>query len=149
MLVLLRATGRGSDRLQGRRDRRGDRRRDPVVAALTSPWYVLLALVDTLLSLPLLALVAAVPAGLVWLTSPDLSGLDRPELTIATGVVAGLVTGLGRRVHAPSRRLLRHLLVRTTPGVTGAVVLAATAVLLLAAAEGAAPVWWPLRHPLA
>jgi hypothetical protein len=151
-LVLLRATGRGSDRLQGRRERRGDRRRDPVVTALASPWYVLLALVDTLLSLPLLALVAAVPAGLVWFASPDLSGLERPELTIATGVVAGLVAGLGRRVHAPSRRLLRRLLVRTTPGSSGAVALAvaiaATAVLLLATAEGAAPVWWPLQEPL-
>ena len=152
VLVLLRATGRGSDRLHGRRERRGDRRRDPVVTALASPWYVLLALADTLISLPLLALVAAVPAGLVWLASPDITGLERPELTVATGVVAGLVTGLARRVHAPSRRLLRRLLVRTTPGSSGAVALAlalaATAVLLLAAAEGAAPVWWPLQEPL-
>ena len=152
VLVLLRATGRGSDRLHGRRERRGDRRRDPVVTALASPWYVLLALVDTLLSLPLLALVAAVPAGLVWLASPDLSGLEQPEVTAATGVVAALVAGLGRRVHAPSRRLLRRVLVRATPGSSGAVALAvalgATAVLLLAAAEGAAPVWWPLQEPL-
>ena len=63
-----------------------------------------------------------------------------------------LVAGLGRRVHAPSRRLLRRLLVRATPGSSGAVVLAlalaATAVLLLAAAEGAAPVWWPLQEQL-
>ena len=71
MLVLLRATGRGRERLRGRRERRGDRRRDPVVTALGSPWYVVLALVDTLLSLPLLALCAAVPAGLVWLASPE------------------------------------------------------------------------------
>ena len=152
VLVVLRATGRGSDRLHGRRERRGDRRRDPVVTALASPWYVLLALVDTLLSLPLLALVAAVPAGLVWLASPDLSGLERPEVTAATGVVAALVAGLGRRVHAPSRRLLRRVLVRATPGSSGAVALvvalAATAVLLLATAEGAAPAWWPLSEPL-
>ena len=152
VLVLLRATGRGSDRLHGRRERRGDRRRDPVVTALASPWYVLLALVDTLLSLPLLALVAAVPAGLVWLASPDLSGLEQPEVTAATGVVAALVAGLGRRVHAPSRRLLRRVLVRATPGSSGAVALAValgtTAVLLLAAAEGAAPVWWPLQDAL-
>ena len=152
VLVLLRATGRGTDRLHGRRERRGDRRRDPVVTALASPWYLLLALVDTLLSLPLLALVAAVPAGLVWLASPDLSGLEQPEVTAATGVVAALVAGLGRRVHAPSRRLLRRVLVRATPGSSGAVALAvalgATAVLLLAAAEGAAPVWWPLQDAL-
>jgi len=152
VLVLLRATGRGSDRLQGRRERRGDRRRDPVVTALASPWYLTLAAVDTLLSLPLLLLVAAVPAGLVWLGSPGVSGLERPELAAATGVVAGLLAGLGRRVHAPSRRLLRQLLVRTTPGSSSAVVLAlalgAGAVLLLAAAEGAAPVWWPLTDPV-
>ena len=151
VLVLLRATGRGTDRLHSRRERRGDRRRDPVVTALASPWYVLLAAVDTLLSLPLLALVAAVPAGLVWLASPDVSGLERPELTIATAVVTALVAGLGRRVHAPSRRLLRRVLLRTTPGSSGAVALtvalAATAVLLLAAAEGSAPVWWPVQPP--
>lgn len=151
VLVLLRATGRGTDRLHSRRERRGDRRRDPVVTALASPWYVVLAAVDTLLSLPLLALVAAVPAGLVWLASPDVSGLERPELTIATAVVTALVAGLGRRVHAPSRRLLRRVLLRTTPGSSGAVALAvalgATAVLLLAAAEGSAPVWWPVQAP--
>ncbi len=151
VLVLLRATGRGTDRLHTRRERRGDRRRDPVVTALASPWYVVLAVVDTLLSLPLLALVAAVPAGLVWLASPDVSGLERPELTIATAVVTALVAGLGRRVHAPSRRLLRRVLLRATPGSSGAVALAvalgATAVLLLAAAEGAAPVWWPVQAP--
>jgi serine/threonine protein kinase len=152
VLVLLRATGRASDRLQSRRVRRGDRRRDPVVTALASPWYIALALADTLLSLPLLALVAAVPAGLVWLGSPDVSGLERPELTVATGVVAMLLAGLGRRAHAPSRRLLRRLLVRATPGSSSAVAVAlglvTTAVLLLAAAEGAAPVWWPLQEPL-
>ena len=151
VLVLLRATGRGRDRLHVRRERRGDRRRDPVVTALAAPWYVVLAVVDTLLSLPLLALVAAVPAGLVWLASPDLSGLDRPELTLATGVVTGLLAGLGRRVHAPSRRLLRRVLLRTTPGSSGAVALAvvlgAVALLLLATAEGAAPVWWPVQAP--
>jgi hypothetical protein len=152
VLVLLRATGRGTDRLHGRRERRGDRRRDPVVTALASPWYLVLALLDTLVSLPLLALVAAVPAGLVWLASPDVTGLERPELTVATGVVTALVTGLGRRVHAPSRRLLRRVLLRATPGSSSAVALAialaATAVLLLAAAEGAAPVWWPLDQAL-
>ena len=152
VLVLLRATGRGTDRLHGRRERRGDRRRDPVVTAIASPWYVVLALLDTLGSLPLLLLVAAVPAGLVWLGSPDAPGLERTELTVATGVVAGLVAGLGRRVHAPSRRLLRRVLVRATPGSSGAVALAlalaAAAVVLLAAAEGAAPVWWPAQGPL-
>jgi len=42
--------------------------------------------------------------------------------------------------------------VRTTPGssagVALAVALGAAAVLLLAAAEGAAPVWWPVQQPL-
>ena len=150
-LVLLRATGRGSDRLHHRRERRGDRRRDPVVTALASPWYLLLALLDTLLSLPLLAVVAAVPAGLVWFASPSAPGLERAELTVATGVVAVLVAGLGRRVHAPSRRLLRRVLVRATPGASGAVALTAAlgaaAILLLAVAEGAAPLWWPLQEP--
>ena len=148
LLVLLRATGRAGERLRGRRERRGLRRRDPLVTALSSPWYLLLGLGDTLLSLPLLLAGAAVPAGLVWLASPDASGLDRPELTAATGVGAALLVGLSRRVHAPSRRLLRNALLTATPGASSRVavgaVLAATALVLLATAEGTAAIWWPL-----
>ncbi len=149
LLVVLRATGHGSERLRDRRDRRGGRRRDPVVAALGAPWHALLGLVDTLVSLPLLALVAAAPAGLVWSTSPTLRGLERPELTAATAVVVGLAAGLARRVHRPSRRMLRRGLLAATPGTAGAVVvivvLVAAALVLLATAEGAAPEWWPLE----
>ena len=147
LLVLLRAAGRGSDRLRDRRVRRGGRRRDPVVAALGAPWHAVLAAVDTLISLPLLAAVAAVPAGAVWLLDPAVSGLERPELTAATGVVAALLTGLGRHVHRRSRRMLRSTLRTLTPGTaSGVAVLASlglTALLLLATAEGSAPVWWP------
>ena len=149
VLVLLRATGRSQDRLRDRRDKRGERRRDPVVAALGAPWHVALAAVGTALSLPLLALVAAVPAGVVWLSSPNVPGLERPELTAAVAVVTALLAGLGRRVHRRSRRMLRGALVTATPGTAGAVVLvvvlAAIALLLLATAEGAAPSWWPLQ----
>ncbi len=148
LLVVLRAACRGSDRLRDRRERRGDRRRDPVVAALGAPWHGVLAAFDTLVSLPLLVAVAAVPAGLVWLTSPDVTGVERPELAAATGVVAALLTGLGRRVHRPSRRMLRSALLTLTPGTASSVAvlgsLALTALLLLATAEGSAPVWWPL-----
>lgn len=148
VLALLRATGRAGERLRGRRERRGQRRRDPLVTALSSPWHLVLALVDTLLSLPLLIVCAAVPAGLVWLASPDVSGLDVPELTAATGVVAALLVGLSRRVHTPSRRLLRSALLTATPGASSAVAvalaLATTALLLLATAEGTGAVWWPL-----
>ena len=149
VLVLLRATGRAGDRLRDRRERRGLRRRDPVVLALTSPWHLVLALGDTLLSLPLLLVCAAVPAGVVWLASPSVSGLEVPELTTATAAVAALLVGLGRRVHAPSRRLLRGALRAATPGAAGAVAvaiaLAAIALVLLATAEGAGAVWWPLQ----
>jgi len=148
VLVLLRATSRSQDRMRDRREKRGGRRRDPVVATLGAPWHLVLAAVDTALSLPLLALVAAVPAGLVWLTSPNLPGLELPELTAATAVVTGLLTALGRRVHRRSRRMLRAALVAATPGTAGAVVvlavLSAVALLLLATAEGTAPSWWPV-----
>ena len=148
-LVLLRAAGRGTERLRTRQERRGGRRRDPVVAALVSPWHLLVAAVDTALSLPLLALGAAVPATAVWLASPTVSGHEPAELTAATAVVAALVTGLSRKVHAPSRRTLRSALLAATPAAASAVAvlvgLAAAAALLLATAEGAAAIWWPLR----
>ena len=149
LLVLLRATARGSQGLRDRRERRGERRRDPLVAVLAAPWHIVVGLLDTALSLPLLLAVAAVPAGLVWLTSPDVTGLERPEMTAATAVVAALLAGLRRRVHRRSRTMLRRALVSATPGTASSVAvvvaLFATAVLLLATAEGAAPVWWPLQ----
>lgn len=148
ILVALRAFGRGSDRLRTRRGRRGGRRRDPVVAILGAPWHLALAALDTLVSLPLLLLVAALPAGVIWLADPTVVGLDRQELTVATATLVGLATGLRRRVHAPSRRLLRDALVTATPGVASALALllavVAIAVLLLATARRSTPYVWPL-----
>lgn len=148
LLVVLRTAGRSSERLRDRRDRRGDRRRDPLVAALGAPWHLLLALGDTLTSLPLVLLVAAVPAGAVYLLDPVVQGLQRDELTIATATVVGLAAGTARRVHRRSRLLLRRTMLTLTPGSASAValvlVLALIAVLLLATAEGRAPTYWPL-----
>ncbi|MCW2613723.1 MAG: hypothetical protein JWN08_717, partial [Frankiales bacterium] len=148
LLVVLRTVGRCGERLRDRRDRRGDRRRDPVVATLGAPWHLLLALGDTLTALPLMLLVAAVPAGAVYLLDPVVTGLERDELTVATATVVALVVGLSRRVHRRSRLLLRRTVLTLTPGAASgvALVLALTliAVLLLATAEGRAPTWWPL-----
>ena len=147
-VALLRAGTRGSERLALRRERRGDRRRDPVVAALGAPWHLLAAFADTLVSLPLLAVVAAVPAGLVWLLDPALEGLERPELTASVAVVTALATALARRTQRRSRLALRRALVTATPTAAGGVavitVLLVSAVLLLAAAESSAPTWWPV-----
>ena len=152
LLVALRATGRGSERLRDRRDRRGGRRRDPVVTALGAPWHLVVGLVDTLASLPLLVAAGGVPAGLVWLLEPNVTGLERPELTAATGVVVGLLAGLCRRVHRRSRRMLRSALLTLTPGTSSAVMVlvavTAVAVVLLAAAEGSAPSWFPLEDAI-
>ena len=148
LLVALRAAGRSGERLRDRRDRRGDRRRDPLVATLGAPWHVLLALGDTLTALPLLLLAAAVPTGLVYLSDPVLQGLERDELTAATATVVVLAAGLARRVHRRSRLLLRRTLQTLTPGAASSVALVAAlaliAVLLVATAEGRAPVLWPL-----
>ena len=148
LLVALRALGRGSNRLRTRRGRRGERRRDPMVAILGAPWHLALAALDTLVSLPLLLLAAALPAGVVWLADPVVVGLDRPELTVATATLVGLATGLRRRVHEPSRRLLRHALVTATSGTASALALllavVAIAVLLLATAQRSMPYVWPL-----
>lgn len=148
LLVGLRAVGRSSERLRDRRDRRGERRRDPVVATLGAPWHLLLAAVDTLTALPLMALVAAPLAGLVYVADPVLSGLERDELSVATATVAALVVGLSRRVHRRSRLLLRRTMLTLTPGASSAVALVLglglIAALLLATAEGRAPDWFPL-----
>jgi aminoglycoside phosphotransferase (APT) family kinase protein len=147
-IVLLRAATRGSERLELRRERRGGRRRDPLVAALAAPWHLLAALCDTLVAVPLMVLAAAVPAGAVWLLDPNVDGLERPELTAATATVVALVVALARRGNRRSRRALRDALVTSTPSIAGGVavatVLVVSAVLLLATAEGAAPTWWPL-----
>lgn len=147
-VVLLRAGGRSAERLVQRRERRGERRRDPVVCLLGVPWHVLAALAGTAVSLPLLAVAAAVPAGAVWLLDPVVNGLERPELTAATAIVVALVVCLARRGHRRTRLALRRALVTATPSTAAAVavvaVLTASAVLLLAAAEGSAPTWWPL-----
>ena len=147
-LVLLRTVARGSDRLAQRRERRGGRRRDPFVAALSTPWHLLGALLDLLVSLPLLVVVAGVPAGLVYLADPTVDGLEGPELSAATATVLALVAWLSRRTNRRARASLRSALLAATPSPAGAlvvvVVLAVAAMLLLATAEGAAPVWWPL-----
>lgn len=150
LLVVLRAVGRAGERLRGRVERRGGRRRDPVVAAVGAPWHMVLSGLETLMTLPLLLLVAAVPAAAVWFADPAVPGLERFELTAATATVVALATGLSRSVHRPSRRMLRGALVAVTPGVPGALavllVVAALAGLLVAAAEGSAPYAWPLQQ---
>jgi hypothetical protein len=148
-VVLLQAGTRGSERLAVRRERRGERRRDPFVAVLTTPWHLLAAVLDTLVAVPLLAVSVAVPAGAVWLLDPTVNGLERPELTAATATVVALVVAMARRSSRRSRRALRDALVTSTPtaaaGTAVATVLVVSAVLLLAAAEGSAPSWWPLE----
>ena len=148
-VLLLRAGGRSAERLALRRERRGERRRDPLVSMLGAPWHLLAALADTLVSVPLVALVAGGSAGAVWLADPVVNGLERPELTASTAITVALVVLLSRRGHRRTRLALRRALVTSTPSTAGAVavlaVLLGSAVLLLTAAEGSAPTWWPLE----
>ena len=147
-VVLLRAVTRSAEKLALRRDRRGGRRRDPLLAVLGAPWHLLAALLDVVVSLPLLALVAGPPAAAVWFLEPKVDGLETPELTAATATVIALVAYLSRRGSRRPRRALADALVTATPTAAGAVavaaVLAVSAVLLLATAEGSTPTWWPV-----
>jgi hypothetical protein len=147
VLICLRAVSRSAERLRLRRDRRGQRRRDPVLAVLGAPWHLASAALDTLISLPLLAAAAAGPAALVWFADPASNGLERPELTAATATCVALAVGLSRRAHAGSRRLLRQGLFAVTPGPGAALAVllavAVVGVVLLGVAEGSAPSWWP------
>jgi hypothetical protein len=150
LLVGLRAVARSADRLRLRRDRRGERRRDPMLAVLGAPWQLASATLDTLLSLPLLVAAAVVPAGAVWLLDPTGGGLQRPALTAATATSVALAVGLSRRAHLGSRRLLRQSLVAATPGPPAALAVllgvVTVGIALLAVAASSAPVWWPLQQ---
>jgi serine/threonine protein kinase len=151
LLVALRGSGRSGARRALRRERRGTRRRDPVLAAVEAPWDLLVGALSTLAAVPAMLVVAAVPAGVVWWLAPTVDGLEPPELTAAAGTVVALLVALAQRASRPSRLLLRRTLVAATPGPAAAVglglALGAAAVLLLAAAEGSAPTWWPLPPP--
>jgi serine/threonine protein kinase len=148
LLVALRGSGRSGARRALRRERRGTRRRDPVLAAVEAPWDLLVGALSTLAALPAMLVVAAVPAGVVWWLAPTVDGLEPPELTATAGTVVALLVALAQRASRPSRLLLRRALFAATPGPAAAVALVlalgAAAVLLLAAAEGSAPTWWPL-----
>ena len=147
-LVLLRAAGRSAEARAVRRERRGQRRSDPLVSTLGAPVHLLAGLLDTVSALPLMVLVAAPPAGLVWLADPVVNGLEQLELTVATAVLLAVVACLSRRPHRRSRLLLRRALGAVAPrplaGAAVVVVLLLAALLLLATAEGAAPSSWPL-----
>jgi hypothetical protein len=148
-VVLMRAAGPQRRAAGAAPGKRGERRRDPVVSVLGLPWHLLAAALDTLVSAPLLAVCAAVPAGIVWLADPVVNGLERPELTASTGLVVALAVCLARRGHVRTRVALRRTLLTTTPSAASAVavvtVLLVSALLLLAAAEGSAPSWWPAQ----
>jgi hypothetical protein len=120
-----------------------------VVSVLGLPWHLLAAALDTLISAPLLVVCAAVPAGVVWLADPVVDGLERPELTASTALVVALAVSLSRRGHRRTRVALRRALLTATPSATSAVavvaVLLVSALLMLAAAEGSAPSWWPAQ----
>ena len=119
------------------------------MSVLGAPWHLLGALGDTLAGVPLVVLVAGVPAGAIWLADPVVNGLERPELTASVATTIALLVLLSRRAHRRTRLALRQALVTSTPSAAGALVLLGvllgSAVLLLAAAEGSAPVWWPLE----
>ena len=148
VLVLLRTVSRTGDRLASRRERYGDQRGDGVMAALGTPWHVTVAALDTALSLPVVVLIAALPAGAVWLLLPaGVNGLERPELAAAAGCTVGALIALTRRSQAGGRRLLRQglrrLTSRTAIAVPVIVAMVVTALLLLSHAEAARAVWWP------
>jgi len=147
-LVVLRAVGRSADRLGRRRERRGARSSDAVLAVLGAPWHLLAAALDTLLSLPLLLLVAALPAAAAAAAAVGPDGrLQAVQSAAAVAVVVGVLVALRRRVHRSSRRFLADGLLSVTPGLAGAAVVVALLVLatllLLGAAQTQPATWWP------
>ncbi len=160
-LVVWSLAARTADRavtsLVVRRYHRGSRRSDVPLAVLASPWHVVVALLGTLMSLVLPAIVAAAVAysaafGLAALLGDPARPSSMPAL--AAGMTCGLLVAWwgpgGTGLRRGSRSLVRGL----TPGprsrqglVVGSLVLAVVVVVVAYTSNGAIPDWTPMVAP--
>ncbi|MCW2672371.1 MAG: serine/threonine protein kinase [Frankiales bacterium] len=130
-----------------RRERRGARRRDPLLHVLSAPWHLLRGLGHALVGLPLAVLAGTPVAALVAVATHQQLGWNRGQaLGVGLGLVVVAGVSLARRSAAGSRRLLGSAVLRATPTASAGTFV--VAVLLVAGLVGTlvGPHWFPLPH---
>ncbi len=143
-LVLLQTGARAVAHRRALVDRRGPRRRDPVVGALGLPWRLLGAVVDLLLGVPLLVVGAGLPA---YAVQQSVGGTLGTAYGLAAATVLGTALTLSREPYRAAREALGRTAAAAgpTPGlalVVGGLLLGAALVVVAAGLDD--PRWWPL-----
>jgi len=140
--VLLQTSSRATAHRRLLVERRGPRRRDPVVGLLGLPARMVGAVVDVVLTVPLVVVAAAVPA---YVTVNLVHGGAGPAAAASVALVIAAVVTVTRRRFASTRQGLGRTATALAPRLGDALViglgLLAAAALLLAAPG---PIWWPV-----
>ncbi len=141
-LILLQTSSRATAHRRRLVERRGPRRRDPVVGFLGLPARTARAVLDLVLAAPLVVLVAAVPA---FVTLQTVAGGKGPAAAGSVALALGVVVTVTRRRFTATREGLGRAAAAVAPRpadafVIGLVLLVAAALLL--AVPG--PIWWPV-----
>ena len=140
--VLLQTSSRATAHRRLLVERRGPRRRDPVVGLLGLPARMVGAVWDVVLAVPLVVVVAAGPA---YVTVNLVHGRAGPAAAASVALVIAAVVTLTRRRFASTRQGLGRTAAMLAPWLGDALViglgLLAAAALLLAAPG---PIWWPV-----
>jgi len=140
--VLLQTSSRATAHRRLLVERRGPRRRDPVVGLLGLPARMVGAVVDVVLAVPLVVVAAAVPA---YVTVNVVHGGAGPAAAASVALVIAAVVTVTRRRFASMRQGLGRTATALAPRLGDALViglgLLAAAALLLAAPG---PIWWPV-----
>ncbi|MCC2317784.1 serine/threonine-protein kinase [Cellulomonas chengniuliangii] len=161
VLVLVRTVGSASEAMHRRRERKGVRGSDALVATMSSPWHLLRAIVGLLPSVIVASSVVVIVLGAVWWLigsgswTPGGAAPGRTpsaEFTavlIAGAFLLGLVVLWWGPMSALTRIGTRRVLGAVAPGRTGATVvvlisLAITAMLTAQALSGEPLQWAPL-----
>lgn len=140
--VLLQTSSRATAHRRLLVERRGPRRRDPLVGLLGLPARMVGAVVDVVLTVPLVVVAAAVPA---YVTVNLVHGGAGPAAAASVALVIAAVVTVTRRRFASTRQGLGRTATALAPRLGDALViglgLLAAAALLLAAPG---PIWWPV-----
>lgn len=140
--VLLQTSSRATAHRRLLVERRGPRRRDPVVGLLGRPARMVGAVLDVVLAVPLVVVVAAGPA---YVTLNLVHGGAGPAAAASAALVIAAVVTVTRRRFASTRQGLGRTVAALAPRLGDALViglgLLAAAALLLAAPG---PTWWPV-----
>ncbi|BDO43399.1 serine/threonine-protein kinase [Cellulomonas sp. NTE-D12] len=164
LVLLVRAFGSTVEAMHGRREKHGVRASDRLVAAVSSPWHLLRAVLGLVPSVLVAASVMVIGLGIGWWlvgtgrwtvgTSQQGGPLQGPTASVLVGLVvlAGVVLLWFGPLSAMTRLGARRVLWVITPNWLGALVLVllalgVTAMLLVRVLDGGAIVWSPLPTP--